>query len=211
MEKKRMLGTNPICVAFPMKNDNPIVIDLATSAAANGKLEIAERNAKPIPSGWLVNKDGESTTNPADLKNGGALLPLGSTVENGSHKGYGLGAMVDILCGVLTGASFGPWVPPFVSFLPLITPQPGDGLGHFVGAMRVDAFRPIDAYFEAINIWKSSFKATEPINMNEPVLIHGEIEQKIYEERLQNGIPLNEKVYEDILSISLKFGIDLKI
>jgi LDH2 family malate/lactate/ureidoglycolate dehydrogenase len=109
--KQRMLGTNPICYAFPAGKHLPIVIDMATSAAANGKLEIAQRTGKPIPNNWVQTKDGEESTNANELSNGGSLLPLGG------HKGYGLASLVDILCGVLSVSNYGPWVPPFVAFL----------------------------------------------------------------------------------------------
>ncbi len=207
--KKRMLGTNPICMVFPVKNGSPIVIDMATSAAANGKLEIAEREGKSIPEGWLLNKVGQKTTNPSDLKSGGALLPLGSDFETGSHKGYGMGAMVDLLCGVLTGASFGPWVPPFVSFLPVLENQPGEGLGHMLGAFRIDAFRPKEDYYTAISIWVDAFKNAELISETNQVIIHGEPEEHCAMDRRVNGIPLNEKVYQDLEALSIKFGIQL--
>jgi len=107
--KERLLGTNPICYAIPAGKQAPVVIDMATSAAANGKLEIAKRKGESIPSGWLQNSQGEDTNNPEDLKDGGSLLTLGSTKEMGSHKGYGLSAFVDIFSGVLSGANYGPW------------------------------------------------------------------------------------------------------
>jgi len=138
--KERMLGTNPICYAIPAGKQAPFVLDMASSAAANGKLEIAERKNLKVPEGWLETKDGANTDDPKDLKEGGHLLPLGSDKNHGSHKGYGLGALVDILSGVLSGSSFGPWVPPFVSFLPVLPDMPGKGLGHFLGVMDIDGF-----------------------------------------------------------------------
>src|SRR6266436_3215402 len=110
---ERMLGTNPIAIGFPGKEEPPIVIDMATSAAAYGKIEIARRRGEPIPEGWAVDGEGRATTNPNDMVNGGALLPLGSDRERGGHKGYGLAIMVDILCGVLSGANWGPFTPHF--------------------------------------------------------------------------------------------------
>jgi len=109
---ERMLGTNPMCYAFPAGKYPPVVVDMATSAAANGKLEIAQRSGKPVPEGWIQDANGNYTTDPHALKTGGSLLPLGSDREHGSHKGFGLSATVDILSGVLSGANYGPWVPP---------------------------------------------------------------------------------------------------
>ncbi|HWW40216.1 Ldh family oxidoreductase, partial [Pedobacter sp.] len=135
---ERLLGTNPMCYAFPAGKYPPLIVDMATAAAANGKLEIAQRSGRPIPEGWVQDKNGNPSTDPHQLKDGGSLLPLGSDKDHGSHKGYGLGATVDILSAVLSGANYGPWVPPFVAFLEPPSDPVGEGIGHFLGAMRVD-------------------------------------------------------------------------
>src|SRR5215468_4861950 len=106
---ERMLGTNPIAVGFPGKLEPPIVIDMATSAAAYGKIEMARRSGNPIPSGWGIDSHGQVTTDPEQTVAGGALLPLGSDREMGGHKGYALASMVDILCCILSGANWGPF------------------------------------------------------------------------------------------------------
>src|SRR6478752_10872617 len=93
---ERLLGTNPICVVIPGGEEPPFVADLATTTAANGKLEILQRKSLHAPTGWIQDKDGNSSTNPHELKGGGALLPLGGDRDHGSHKGYALGAVVDI-------------------------------------------------------------------------------------------------------------------
>ena len=103
---ERLLGTNPIAVAIPAGKQPPFVADMATTTAANGKLEILQRKNKEAPAGWIQDKDGKSSTNPHELKEGGALVPLGSDFEHGSHKGYGLGAIVDIFSAVLSGANY---------------------------------------------------------------------------------------------------------
>src|SRR5678815_4552451 len=105
---ERMLGTNPIAIAFPGLKEPPIVIDMATSAVAYGKIEIALRKREPVPKGWIVDKHGGETTNPQDMIDGGAQLPLGSEREMGGHKGYGLASMVDILCCCLLYTSPSP-------------------------------------------------------------------------------------------------------
>src|SRR5439155_21132630 len=93
---ERLLGTNPICVAIPAGEEPPFVADMATTTAANGKLEILQRKDGVAPVGWIQNKNGNASTDPYELKSGGALLPLGSDKEHGSHKGYILGSIVDI-------------------------------------------------------------------------------------------------------------------
>lgn len=160
---ERMLGTNPIAVAIPAKEQPAFVADFATTTAANGKLEILQRKNEEAPYGWIQDKDGNPSKNPHELKDGGALLPLGGDREHGSHKGYCLGAIVDIFSAVLSGANYGPWAPPFVSFLPLAPDPVGEGLGHFFGAMRVDAFRPAEEFKENMDTWISRFRAAEPV------------------------------------------------
>jgi LDH2 family malate/lactate/ureidoglycolate dehydrogenase len=208
LSRERMLGTNPICYAIPAGKQAPFVLDMATSAAANGKLEIAERKNQPVPEGWLETKDGAPTKNPKDLKDGGHLLPLGSDIEHGSHKGYGLGALVDILSGVLSGASFGPWVPPFVSFLPMLPDMPGKGIGHFVGAMDIDGFIEKQDFLDRMDKWILRFKSARAINIHEPVIIPGEYEAAMNIQRLKDGIPVSRKVIENLVILAEKYNIE---
>lgn len=205
--KERMLGTNPICYAIPSKKYPAFILDMATSAAANGKLEIAERNNKTVPYGWLENKEGGQTNLPKDLKEGGSLLPLGSDKDHGSHKGYGLSSVVDILSGVLSGANFGPWVPPFVSFLPVQPNLPGLGLGHFIGCMSIDGFEDKDTFLNKMDIWIERFKQAEPKNTETNVIIHGEPEFNFEIIRKQNGIPLNHNVVKDLTNLAEKLKL----
>jgi LDH2 family malate/lactate/ureidoglycolate dehydrogenase len=207
--KERMLGTNPMCYVFPAGKHNPIVVDLATSAAANGKLEIAQRANKKIPKGWILDKQGKDTDDPNALKDGGILLPLGSGDTKAGHKGFGLSAVVDLFSGVLSGANYGPWVPPFVAFLDPVQNQPGKGIGHFVGAMRVDAFRPAADFKSHVDNWIERFKIAEPIDPTNPVIIPGEPEFKYAIERAKDGIPLNDLVAADLRNLGEKLGIAL--
>ena len=205
---ERMLGTNPICYAFPAGKYPPVVIDMATSAAANGKLEIAQRAGKPVPEGWIQDQHGDFTTDPHALKKGGSLLPLGSDREHGSHKGFGLSATVDILSAVLSGANYGPWVPPFVSFLEPPNDPVGLGIGHFLGAMRVDGFRPVDEFKSNMDIWIQRFKDANRIDPNQPVIIPGEPELAAEADRAVNGIPLVDAVVDDLNELAKRFGIE---
>ncbi len=204
---ERLLGTNPMCYAFPAGQYEPLVVDMATSAAANGKLEIAQRTGKAIPEGWLMDKNGNTSTNPNELKDGGALLPLGSDVEHGSHKGFGLGATVDILSAVLSGANYGPWVPPFVSFLEPPADPVGLGIGHFIGAMRLDGFRPAEEFKSHMDNWIRRFKSAKTINPDQKVIIPGEPEFEAEKSRKSNGIPLVNAVVEDLNALAIKLEI----
>src|SRR5690606_15647892 len=116
---ERLLGTNPIAVAIPADTEPPFVADFATTTAANGKLEILQRKGEDAPLGWIQDNLGYTASNTDALKDGGAVLALGGDREHGSDRGDCLGAVVDIFSAVLSGANYGPWVPPFVSFLPL--------------------------------------------------------------------------------------------
>lgn len=207
--KERLLGTNPIAVAIPAGIQPAFVADMATTTAANGKLEILQRKNIAAPHGWIQDKEGVISTNQHEVKNGGALLPLGGTREQGSHKGYALGSIVDIFSAVLSGANYGPWVPPFVSFLPVADDLPGKGIGHFFGAMRIDAFRPAADFKQHMDQWITRFRNADSISEKEKVMIPGDPEREMEIERLANGIPLIDAVVKDIHELALQFDINL--
>jgi LDH2 family malate/lactate/ureidoglycolate dehydrogenase len=207
--KERMLGTNPICVAIPAGEQPPFVADFSTTTAANGKLEILQRKNAPMPKGWGQTNEGEETTNANILKEGGALLPLGSDREHSSHKGYALGSIVDIFSAVLSGASYGPWAPPFPAYVPMPQNMPGEGLGHFFGAMRVDAFRPADEFKNHMDNWIGRFRQAIPVDPNQPVLVPGDPEREFEQLRMQEGIPLVESVVEDLRQLATRWSLSL--
>lgn len=205
---ERLLGTNPMCYAFPAGKYPPLVVDMATAAAANGKLEIAQRANLPIPEGWVQDKDGNSSTSAHQLKDGGSLLPLGSDKDHGSHKGYGLSATVDILSAVLSGANYGPWVPPFVAFLEPSANPVGEGIGHFFGAMRIDGFRPAEDFKNHLDNWIERFKSAKTVDPDKKVIIPGEPEYAFEQERKVQGIPLIDVVVNDLNELAVKLGIE---
>jgi LDH2 family malate/lactate/ureidoglycolate dehydrogenase len=204
---ERLLGTNPFCVAIPAGSQPPFVADFATTTAANGKLEILQRKNLDAPEGWIQNKQGRASTNANELKAGGALLPLGSDREHGSHKGFCLGAWVDIFSAVLSGANYGPWVPPFVSFLAPPTDPVGEGIGHFFGAMRVDAFRPVEDFKHHMDNWISRFREAKTMEGYDKLIIPGDPEREFEATRRRDGIPLNEKVVTDLSELGQKLGV----
>jgi len=206
---ERLLGTNPICVAIPAKEQPPVVIDFATTTAANGKLEILQRKNLEAPVGWIQNKTGGSSINPHELRDGGALLPLGSDRDHGSHKGFCLGAWVDIFSGVLSGANYGPWVPPFVSFLAPPSDPVGEGIGHFFGAMRVDAFRPAEEFKSHMDNWISRFRMAKTIEGIDNIIIPGDPERESETIRMNDGIPLNHNVVKDLEGLGIKLQVKL--
>lgn len=206
---ERLLGTNPIAISIPAGDEPAFVADFATTTAANGKLEILQRQGLDAPLGWIQKKNGEPTTDAHALKDGGALVPLGSDREHGSHKGYCLGAWVDIFSAVLSGANYGPWVPPFVSFLSPPADPVGSGIGHFFGAMRLDAFRPANEFKDHMDNWIRRFRAAKPVDGQERVLIPGDPEREMAAERRANGIPVNDKVVADLKTLAIRFGLAL--
>ncbi len=204
---ERMLGTNPIAVAIPAGAQPPFVADMATTTAANGKLEILQRKNADAPTGWVQDKEGNTSTDANELKKGGALLPLGSDREHGSHKGYALGSIVDIFSAVLSGASYGPWAPPFPAYVPMPQNMPGAGLGHFFGAMRTDAFRPAEEFKEHMDNWITRFRNATPAPGCEKVLIPGDPEREMEILRRKDGIPVVDSVAEDLVKTGKLFGI----
>lgn len=204
----RMLGTNPISIAIPTKTQPPFVADMATTTIANGKLEVLQRKSEDAPLGWVQDKDGNPTTDCESVKKGGALLPLGGDKEHGSHKGYILSSIVDIFSAILSGANYGPWVPPFVNFLQTSERSVGEGIGHFFGAMRVDAFRPKKDFFNHIDNWISTFRNCKPIAGQEKVLIPGDLERTMEKEKMTHGISLSLSVIKDMNSLAEKFNLE---
>jgi LDH2 family malate/lactate/ureidoglycolate dehydrogenase len=207
---ERLLGTNPICVVIPAGEEPPFVADMATTTAANGKLEILQRKGGVAPLGWIQTKEGKPSTDPHELKAGGALLPLGGDREHGSHKGYALGAIVDIFSAVLSGANYGPWVPPFPAYVPMPDEQPGKVIGHFFGAMRIDAFRPAEDFKKNMDKWIRRFRSAKTIAGEERVLIPGDPEREMESDRMKSGIPLLKPVVEDLKFLGEKFGVKFR-
>ncbi|MEO6731486.1 MAG: Ldh family oxidoreductase [Ferruginibacter sp.] len=207
---ERLLGTNPIAVAIPAGNEQSFVADFATTTAANGKLEILQRKNMDTPNGWVQTKDGEPSTNSAEVKNGGALLPLGGDKEHGSHKGYMLGSIVDIFSAILSGANYGPWVPPFPAYIAMPENLPGEGIGHFFGAMRIDAFRPAADFKLHMDKWIQRFRSAKTIKGQQGVIIPGDPEREREIERMKNGIPLLKSVTDDLVMLGKKYQLELQ-
>ncbi|HEV7349889.1 Ldh family oxidoreductase [Telluribacter sp.] len=207
----KMLGTNPVAVAVPANEEPPFVADFASTAVAYGKFEILQRKGLPAPLGWAQDASGEPTTDSNAVKSGGGLLPLGSDREHGSHKGYGLGAIVDIFSGVLSGANYGPWVPPFAT-AGFMTAQEGVGLGtgHFLGAMRVDGFRPAEEFRNHMDNWIRAFRKARAVE-GKQVLIPGDPERETEAIRRREGVSLLPPVVQSLSELAQRFGLDFEM
>jgi LDH2 family malate/lactate/ureidoglycolate dehydrogenase len=187
-------GTNPMCFAVPTGKELPFVLDMATTTAAAGKLELAARLGKSVPGGWALNERAEPTEDPRTAQKARKLLPLGGTRDGGSHKGYGLAVLVEILCGVLTG-----------TIAALNENQ--DPRGHFFGAIRVDAFRPATEFKRDMDRLMRELKSTPPAQGQERVYVAGEIEYETAQERAEHGIPLHSSVLEGLRAVAAQLGV----
>jgi len=180
---KAMLGTNPIAVSAPGKNDHPFLYDGATPTVAMGKLEIARRRGKKVPLGWVQDKDGRPTDDPCAPWDGGMMLPLGSFAETSAHKGYGLGVMVDVLSGLLSGSGTS-W-----------EQVRGRGIyNHFFLVMKVEQFRPLDDFRQAVDRMQGDLRATPPAPGINAVQAPGDPEFRALADRTANGVPLDAAV-----------------
>lgn len=192
--REARFGTNPMCFAVPAEKELPFVLDMATTTAAAGKLELAARLEKSIPPGWALDEKAEPTHDPRVAQKARRLLPLGGSRDNGSHKGYGLAILVEILCGVLTG-----------TLTALNADQ--DPRGHFFGAVRVDAFRPVTEFKRDMDRLIRELKSTPPIQGQNRVYLAGEIEFETAEERAERGVPLLPSVLKGLREVSEQLGM----
>jgi LDH2 family malate/lactate/ureidoglycolate dehydrogenase len=190
-------GTNPISLAAPAGEEPAFVLDMATTTAAAGKLEIAARLGESIPLSWALDKEAWPTTDPRVAQQARRLLPLGGTREGGSHKGYGLAIMVEILSGILTGSAAAHGSPHVAV------------RGHFFGAVNIASFRSVEAFKRDLDQLLRELKATTPAEGQDRVYVAGEIEHEIAQERTTNGIPLHPSVIHSLRELSRQFDIPL--
>lgn len=196
--REPLLGTNPFAVAIPAGDEQPFVLDMASSVVAWGKIEIARRDEKLIPLGWAVDAEGDPTQDPFAAR---YLLPLGSERATGGQKGYGLAMIVETLCGPLSGAA--------LSFdQRTYRPAPGTvssrptNVGQFFGAWDPAAFRPIEEYRADVDRLVSTLRAAEPAEGFERVYVPGDQEFAAEAERRREGIPLHPKVVADLETLA---------
>ena len=199
----RRLGTNPIAMSFPTLGD-PVLVDFASSAVSLGDVENALADRADLPSGTLVNPGGLVTTDPADFSAGAALLPLGG--EQG-HKGYCLAATVDLLCGVLAGASFGPFVGNFRD-----SGRSGEipgkaGIGHVFGAFHLAAFGDPTEYKERCTKWANAMHASKPMTPGSPVQVPGEREFSERANAKSYGTVVALDVIADLSQMTKELGL----
>ena len=184
------IGTNPIALAAPAREEPPFVFDAANSVVAGNKIRIARRLGTLLSPGWIGDDQGNPIMETIEAPQTYNILPLGSTREGGSHKGYGLACVVDILSGILSGTGFG-----------MVPGRPN--FSHFVGAYNIDAFTDVDGFKDLMDDFIRSLKSTPPAPGHERVLVAGQPEWETQEDRLVNGIPLHKEViqwFQDVCS-----------
>ena len=206
---QRMLGTNPFAIAFPCADEPPVVVDLATSVTSLGKIELALQDGSPLPPFWAVNSDGSVAQSPQDVFDGAAILPLGSTADGGGHKGYCLAGTIDILAGILSGASWGPFTPQFI--VPEGTNRTNPEtkrIGHMFGALRIDSvICPIE-FKTQMDGWVRAMRSTKQAKEN-PVLVPGDPERAMHNMRIREGIPISPKLLKQLRQLSKETGVCL--
>lgn len=188
---KRVIGNNPLSIACPYQKGKPIVLDIAMSKVAGGKVRLAAKNMQKIPKDWIIDQKGRETINPNDLPKGGALLPFGE------HKGYGLAVMIEILTGVLTGAGrlgeVKSWLK--TSDAPIYT-------GHCFVAINVESFIPLEDFKERLDWVVKELKFTPLAESFKRIFVPGEIEYEIEQKRRVEGIPISAQIWKDLQKLS---------
>jgi len=198
--RTKLLGTNPIAVAAPAGRHERLVLDMATSTITWGRLLVAVRRGQDVPDGGAIDAAGLTTTSPAEALRGGALLPLGGLEESGGYKGFGLALVVDVLTGVLAGASFGSRVAPFS-----LTDGPSN-LGQLFLAIDPDAIEPgFEARVEML--LDELVHAPTALGAPGPVIIPGQPEAEREREQRSGGVILDPAHYESLVELGDRLRI----
>jgi LDH2 family malate/lactate/ureidoglycolate dehydrogenase len=193
---KLVVGNNPLAYAIPATSDFAIVLDMAQSVVAWGKIFLAAQRGEKIPPTWALNAAGEPTTDPHEAM-AGLLLPVGE------YKGYGLALGIEVLCAILTGATFGLSVPPMTD-----NSAPQD-FGHFFMALNIDHFIPFGEFQERMARLMAEHRQVPLLKGVEQIYLPGEIEHLKRAQRLQSGIPLEAYVVESLLELGGALDLDI--
>jgi L-2-hydroxycarboxylate dehydrogenase (NAD+) len=202
--RKAMLGTNPIAVAVPALSQRPFVLDMATSIVPIGRVTVYQKEGKPIPAGWGVNSKGVITEDPSQVIDGGALMPLGGSEIMRGYKGYGLALLVDIFAGVLADAGFSDNVTGSSSNEPA-------KVGHFFGAIKIDAFREINGFKQSMDELLVKLKTSPKAEDEERIYIHGEKEFENADRSAMEGVPLSETTVSILKKTGLEDGVEFDL
>jgi len=201
-----MLPTNPIAFAAPARRNRPFLLDMSTSTVAANKVKVYEFHGKPLPAGWVLDEAGQPVVDAAEgmkyifERPEGGISPLGGTPEMRSHKGYGLAVMVQILSAALSGGAFAP----------VREQRPGDpdNIGHFFMAIDPKAFRAPGEFEDDVDVVIDLLHATPPVDPAVPVLVPGDPEAMMREQRLREGIPVPQTLRDKIREVCERSGAE---
>jgi len=203
-----MFSTNPLSFAAPCGRNAPFVLDMATSIATVNRIEMHGQEIRPIPAGWARDAEGNPTTDPAKAC---VLMPLGGTAELGGYKGVGLGLMVSILSGILSGSWASIAEAGANSAQTAAKPDQYDQptMGHFFLAVQIAAFQPLAGFQAAMDAMIDALHAAPPAESSGKVCYPGEIEAATAVERAKNGIPISDRLFGELQGMATRFGLDM--
>ena len=190
--RRRFFSTNPLALAVPAAEHPPLLADFATSVVAEGKVRVARNRGKQIPEGWIVDSEGNASTDPHDLYRGGALLPFGA------HKGYGLALFIDVLGGILTGTGC------------TAMPDYDGGNGTFMVAIDIQSFHPLAEFKASVDQLFAAVKEVPLAPGVEEILVPGEIEYRTQAQREQEGIFVEEVTWSQIIEAVQGLGLEVE-
>ncbi|MDX2480161.1 MAG: Ldh family oxidoreductase [Desulfuromusa sp.] len=202
-----VLGTNPIAFAAPTERNPPFLLDMSTSTVASNKVKVYELNNWDLPEGWVVDENGGAVSDPVEARqiskkqHTGGLTPLGGTRDLGSHKGYGLSVMVQILASTLAGASFSP-----IRNNSQEKTEP-ENIGHFFLAIDPKAFRVPGAFENDLDQIIDILHSSQPVESGQPVLVAGDPESQTCEKRHHEGIPIPEKLMHQLRKVAERSSV----
>jgi uncharacterized oxidoreductase len=195
---ERRLGTNPLSIAAPAEG-GAMVLDMTTSATAEGKLRVAHQKGESIPEGLIIDGYGNPSTNPGDYYNKpfGAILPLGSPLMG--HKGFGLAVMIDVLCGVLSGSGL------------CREDLPRGANGVWLHVMSIERCLPRSEYDRWMQIYVDSLKSTRTLPGVSEILLPGEIERRRFQERSAAGVQIPDETWRQLGELAQRLGVSLPV
>lgn len=206
--RQPVLGTNPLAFAAPAANGDSFVLDMATTTVAANKVKVYDYDTKPLPAGWVVDADGNSVTDSAQGMDWifqqplGGLTPLGGTPDMGSHKGYGLAMMIQILSSTLSGAEFcGRFHSERQSGMP-------ENVGHFLLVLNPAVFRPLGVFQNDLSDMLDHLRGLDHVSKGESVKVAGDPERAAHAERLAKGVPLSETLRHQLRGLCSRWNVD---
>jgi LDH2 family malate/lactate/ureidoglycolate dehydrogenase len=197
---EKVIGNNPIAIAAPNnEGKDPIVLDMALSNVPLGKILVAAQKGESIPEGWAVNKNGEPTTDPADVQKGGFLYPVGGP------KGFGLALMAEVLTGIISGGQYSKTIPSMYDL------EEKQSISHFMLAIDLSVFLGEQDYSERIGNLTSFVKDSKKAPGVDNTFLPGELEYMREKENVNKGLPMDDKLLVELRKLSKDTGIPLEV